>query len=272
MSILLYAKRIYFAPHMEKFIISLENLNKSGVYALICMITNKQYIGSSVKLGARFLDYMQPAYLGRRPNSPLIKAILKYGYINFCFAVLETCKPSEVLEREQYWLDLIHPEYNLSPTAGSTLGIYLSEETKAKLSAAHLGKLSLLRLVCLCLKLEKALTIPGLVINTARKLKLKCQVLAPLGSVSRDRAAKQGALNPHYGKPRSIETITLMRANHPHTKRVYQYDLDRLTLISQYASIRQAAELTGISRGYIERCIKQNKAAHDKCFFTLTPY
>ncbi len=140
MSILLYAKRIYFAPHMEKFIISLENLNKSGVYALICMITNKQYIGSSVKLGARFLDYMQPAYLGRRPNSPLIKAILKYGYINFCFAVLETCKPSEVLEREQYWLDLIHPEYNLSPTAGSTLGIYLSEETKAKLSAAHLGK------------------------------------------------------------------------------------------------------------------------------------
>src|SRR5437870_5513238 len=85
---------IVFASHMEKFIISLENLNKSGVYALICMGTNKQYIGSSVKLGARFLDYMQPAYLGRRPNSPLLKAILKYGYINFCFAVLETCKPS----------------------------------------------------------------------------------------------------------------------------------------------------------------------------------
>lgn len=140
MSILLYAKRIYFAPHTDKFLISLENLHSSGVYTLICMETNRVYIGSSVKLGARFLDYMQPKYLGSRPNSPLIKAIIKYGYINFCFAVLETCKPWEVLEREQYWLDLIRPEYNLSPTAGSTLGISLSEEAKAKIGAARKGQ------------------------------------------------------------------------------------------------------------------------------------
>jgi len=140
MSILLYAKRIYFSPHTDKVIISLENLNSSGVYALICMVTNKVYIGSSIKLGARFLDYMQPAYLGSRPHSPLVKAIIKYGYINFCFTVLETCKPYEVLEREQYWLDLISPEYNLSPTAGSTLGVPVSVEARAKLRAAHLGK------------------------------------------------------------------------------------------------------------------------------------
>jgi hypothetical protein len=37
-----------------------------------------------------------------------------------------------------------------------------------------------------------------------------------------------------------------MRTNHPHTKRVYQYDLDRLTLISQFDSIRQAAEFVGL--------------------------
>jgi len=73
MSILLYAKRIYFSPHTDKLVISLENLNQAGVYALICMETNKVYIGSSIKLGARLLDYMQPAYLGSRPNSPLIR-------------------------------------------------------------------------------------------------------------------------------------------------------------------------------------------------------
>lgn len=110
------------------------------LFFLLKIITNKKYIGSSVKLGARFLDYMQSAYLESRPNSPLIKAIIKYGYTNFCFAVLETCKPSEVLEREQYWLDLINPEYNLNPTAGSTLGFSLSEEARTKISIAHKGK------------------------------------------------------------------------------------------------------------------------------------
>jgi|SRR5688572_30728520 hypothetical protein len=52
-----------------------------------------------------------------------------------------------------------------------------------------------------------------------------------------------------------------MRANHTHAKRVYQYELDRLTLISQFDSIRQAAELTGISRKYL-RCLNQATLAH----------
>jgi hypothetical protein len=56
---------------MKKVLISLENRNSSGVYALICLITQKYYVGSSVKLGNRLLDYMQPAYLAKRENSPV---------------------------------------------------------------------------------------------------------------------------------------------------------------------------------------------------------
>jgi group I intron endonuclease len=140
MSIIHHAKRIYFAPSDEKLIISFENRNQAGVYALICRITQKYYVGSSIKLGNRLLDYMQPAYLAKRENSPVTRAILKYGLQNFCFIVLETCKPDNVLDLEQSWLDLLKPKYNLSPTAGSTLGVSLSAETKAKISAAHLGK------------------------------------------------------------------------------------------------------------------------------------
>jgi hypothetical protein len=77
MTILLYAKRIYFDPgtplegitstkgSSEKSVISLENRDQVGVYALICKVTQKFYIGSSVYLGCRMLDYMQPAYLAR---------------------------------------------------------------------------------------------------------------------------------------------------------------------------------------------------------------
>ena len=121
---------------------------------------------------------MQPAYLGSRPNSPLVKAIIKYGYINFYFTVLETCKPYEVLEREQYWLDLISPEYNLSPTAGSTLGISLSTETKAKLRVAHLGKSHSLETRKLMSETRKGKLPIGMERNITRYLKQRYPLLS----------------------------------------------------------------------------------------------
>jgi hypothetical protein len=81
MRIIHHAKRIYFNPSSEKALISLENLNQVGVYALICKASNKTYIGSSVYLGARLLDYMQPAYLAQLVNRPILKALRKYGVI-----------------------------------------------------------------------------------------------------------------------------------------------------------------------------------------------
>jgi group I intron endonuclease len=239
-------------------IISLENFNSSGVYALICMVTNKVYIGSSIKLGARFLDYMQPAYLGSRPNSPLVKAIIKYGYINFCFTVLETCKPYEVLEREQYWLDLISPEYNLSPTAGSTLGVSLSTETKAKLRAVRLGKTHSLETRKLMSDTRKGSNAYWYGKTHSEESKAKIST------------AKQGALHPYYGKKRPAETVALMRVNHPHTKVVFQYSSDRLTFIAKFDSISLAAELIGVSRGYLTRCLNQGNLVHGKWFFSYT--
>lgn len=56
-----------------------------------------------------------------------------------------------------------------------------------------------------------------------------------------------------------------MLANHPHTKRVFQYDLDRVTFISKFDSISKAAELTGISRSYLSRWL-----AHGKWVFSYT--
>lgn len=258
MKILIYAKRIYFNPFTEKVIISLENRSSSGVYALICKVNNKFYVGSSVNLANRLLDYMQPAYLGIRASSPVIRAIVKYGYINFCFVILETCLLEDVLEREQFWLDFLKPEYNLSPKAGSTLGVYLSEETKSKMRLAHLGKSHTLETRQLMSETRKGPSNPnfGRHLDDATKAKLS--------------ATLKGPLSPLYGVPRSSETIALMRANHPHTKRVYQYNQDRITLISQFDSIRKAAELTGISRKSLSLCIKQGKLAHGKWFFSLT--
>jgi len=245
----LFAKRIYFAPHTEKSIISLENRNTPGVYALICRVTNKIYVGSSINLGPRLLDYMQPAYLGIRASSPVIRAIVKYGFINFCFVILETCLLESVLEREQYWLDFLKPEYNLSPTAGSTLGIYLSEETKTKLSLAHLGKTHTLE---------------------TRRLMSETRRGPNHPMFGKSPSEETRANNHNFGLIRSAETVDLMRKNHPNTKTIYQYASDQITFIAKFDSIRQAALLTGLSRNYISRCLALGTLAHGKWFFSLS--
>ena len=63
----------------------------------------------------------------------MYKALLKYGYSNFRLEILEYCPPDICLEREQYYMDLFKPEYNILKTAGSSLGFKHSEETLKKL-------------------------------------------------------------------------------------------------------------------------------------------
>jgi group I intron endonuclease len=61
------------------------------------------------------------------------KALLKYGYSGFKLEILEYCNKADLLNREQYYLDLLKPEYNIYKKAGSPLGYKHTEETMAKL-------------------------------------------------------------------------------------------------------------------------------------------
>lgn len=41
------------------------------------------------------------------------KALLKYGYSNFSLEILEYCNQRDIVKREQYYLDLLKPDYNI---------------------------------------------------------------------------------------------------------------------------------------------------------------
>ena len=64
---------------------------------------------------------------------PINRALTKYGYSNFSLEILEYCTPFEAITKEQYYLNLLNPEYNILKIAGSTLGFKQSEETKVKI-------------------------------------------------------------------------------------------------------------------------------------------
>jgi len=66
---------------------------------------------------------------------------LKYGYKNFSLEVLEYCDKKSVIDREQYYIDLLKPEYNLCPKAGSSMGRIPREDTRAKLRNVRLNRL-----------------------------------------------------------------------------------------------------------------------------------
>lgn len=90
-------------------------------------------------LRRRFKEYFNVNHLLRNKNLAICAALAKYGYSQFSLQVLEYSDPSNILKREQYYLDLIKPQYNILKTAGSFVGFKHTEETKNKLAVLFKG-------------------------------------------------------------------------------------------------------------------------------------
>lgn len=108
-----------------------DNRQKSGIYMWTNNITSDIYVGSSINLGLRFKDYFNISHISNsvRSNSIIHRALLKYGYSNFQLEIIEYCDPTNCIEREQYYLDLFKPSYNILTKAGSSKGYKHSIET-----------------------------------------------------------------------------------------------------------------------------------------------
>jgi group I intron endonuclease len=133
----------YLNIYVNKSIIYKENKGKSGIYRWNNLVTGKSYVGSSVNLGGRLsIYYSEKAMLSKLSTrkSIIYSAILKHGYINFSLDIIEYCDKNLLIEREQYYLDNLKPEYNILKTANSRLGSKQSEATKIKISIKNKGK------------------------------------------------------------------------------------------------------------------------------------
>lgn len=98
-------------------------------------------------------DYYNLQYL-TATNMVICKALLKYGYSGFSLEILEYCDREETLNRENYYLALMQPEYNTAKDASAPFlgrthsldsiekmrGRIVSEEIRAKLSDSMKGE------------------------------------------------------------------------------------------------------------------------------------
>ncbi len=118
-------KFIYPNAETYKFIIYDQNNKKSGIYRWVNLISGKSYVGSSVNLTKRLGNYYSLNYLKnslKKNPSIIYRSLLKQGYSNFSLEILEYCEPNLLTSREQYYIDLLKPEYNILKIAGSRLG------------------------------------------------------------------------------------------------------------------------------------------------------
>lgn len=148
-----------------------EHRGLAGIYRWVNKVNGNTYVGSGENLSKRFISYYSVSEL-KRNTRPIHSALLKYGYDNFQLEILEYCNPSSptsdtqvsktkfgsikniLIEREQYYLDLLIPEYNILKFAYSNVGYKhtpenialfklkeITTEHKEILSLTHKGKI-----------------------------------------------------------------------------------------------------------------------------------
>ena len=108
-----------------------------------------------MSLGGRIRQYFSQANFKKNKGNPrggggrrrgllrggiIYSALFKYGHAQFSFEILEYCDKEDVLKREQYYLDILNPEYNILTVAGSFVGYKHSAETIAKMRECRSGR------------------------------------------------------------------------------------------------------------------------------------
>ena len=94
-----------------------------GIYKITNNQNGKVYIGQSTSIQQRWIAHRNRPFNSNSTqyNSPLYRAIRKYGLENFSFEVLDECDKDELDEKEIYYISLFNsanPEFGYNLTNG----------------------------------------------------------------------------------------------------------------------------------------------------------
>ena len=253
--------KFYEDAYDLKDLIIKENKGKSGIYMWTSKNTGDIYIGQSSNLALRIKNYLNMSYLKSKENLIISRALIKYGYSNFSLTILEYCDKSELLKREQYYLDKLGPQYNILKIAGSSLGHTLSEETKTKISKAlkgvYIGNQSYWFGKSLNEETKKLMSLKKVGVNN------------PLYGKIHSEKTKELMKLKAIGRKHSEDTKLKMSAKRGNPVYIYEKcSLEGFKLIGSFVSARRAGVFLGMSGSTVNRYVNSGAIFKDRYKFS----
>jgi group I intron endonuclease len=114
------------------------------------LVDDRFYIGSATNFKNRWKVHKCDLLKNKHHSIHLQRFVNKHGISSLDFLILEYCEVTELLTREQYYLDVFAPKFNCSKIAGNAflgnknwVNRKHTDESKKKMRDAKLGKPSL---------------------------------------------------------------------------------------------------------------------------------
>ena len=124
-----------------------------GIYLITNKVNGKVYVGQSVDIHRRWIEHLRSGQPDKYPNkherdanTPLHKAMAKYGVENFQIEILEECSKEQLDERERFWIQNKHSfideeGYNLSLGGQDHVGAKGEHHSQAKLTQIEVDEI-----------------------------------------------------------------------------------------------------------------------------------
>lgn len=107
----------YFFVFYRRTVVCIYDMNKTGIYKITNKRNGKFYIGSSKQIERRWWEHQNDLNKNNHSNHKLQTAWNHYGSNEFDFTIIEDVEESQLLIREQFYLDAFKPHlvgYNIS--------------------------------------------------------------------------------------------------------------------------------------------------------------
>jgi len=246
--------KVYNNLKDERLNIYKEQKGKSGIYCLINIINENCYIGSSINLASRMINYLNNSNLKSRQNDnmPIVKALLRYGQSNFTCLILEYVKPESLAIRETFYITHIIPYYNVLKVGGCiTFGTARKMDHRSIFPPSSLGYKHTEETKKLLSLLAK---------NRTHSDKTKSLIAK----------AVAGENNPFYNKNHSMETkVRILEAKSSYP--VYLYNSFKELLVI-FPSATTLAKLIKANQPTLVNFIKDSQIFRGEWYLTNVPY
>jgi group I intron endonuclease len=200
--------------------------------------SGKIYIGQTVNLKKRIEAYKG---LNCKAQAKLHASLLKYGFEQHCFEVIEHCEKEELDQREAFWIkyyDCFDTKHGLNLASGGNQS-RLSKESCKKISAAKIG----------------------MVFTDGHRLKLKEAQHKFYSSITDEERIKKCA---RFNRPRTEDEK--IRISESMRGKVRSYDHQEKLRISMLGKAKYKKTVVDISTGEMYESIK------DMCKALNVPY